>query len=365
MAARQAAELWLCHRPFGDESDAVRMVNEARVAIVRDTAERALTAGVGAVRVFSTTAIAGLEVERTTPDQTIGDIVSAAASDTDGPVCYAGSGMPALTSDDWARVLATLETGKAVSNRMFSCDWIGVPHGRILEIVQGEQLDNRFALLVRDDGSVPVDQFERSARSLLDLDTPTDLAVLAVCAEFGSLQIGSSLAAVLETWKPLLAPTLARVVDVFEIMTMRQAELMIAGRVSGADWAAVDRDTSCRVRVLSEERGLRARGERARSLLATAYQSLGCEQFVSLLLEMSDSMIWDTRPFFSHLGWNPSYSERFWADLGRWDEIADGPLRELIAALSPHRVLTGGHSLVAGGLLAAIDEAWSRRELSG
>lgn len=359
------SEFWLCYRPFSDDSDAVRMVDEARAAVVCDTATLALEAGFRRVRVFSTVELDGVTVEPTHPNRAIGDIVAEAASNAEAAVCYAGSGMPAMSRDDWAGVLAILQNGRAVSNRMFSCDWLGVPSGRMLSSIEGEEVDNRFALRIRDENTVEVEQFERSARSLLDLDTPTDLTVLAACAKVGSLQIGSYLAAVLEEWAGLLLPAERGVEEVFDVMTKRDAELMIAGRISGSDWAVVDRDTSCRVRVLSEERGLRMRETQGRSMLAALYESCGAENFMTMLSEMSDSMIWDTRPFFSHLDWNLSRSDRFWADLGRWDAISHEPLKELVQGIGPHQVLTGGHSLVAGGMLAGIDQAWTRRELSG
>ena len=365
MAPKREAEFWLCYRPFGDDSDVVRMIDEARVAVVRDTAGRARQAGFPRVRVFSTIAIDGLTVERTRSEESIGNIIAEAASGMDAPVCYAGGGMPAMSIDDWSLVLASLESERAVSNRMFSCDWVGVPSARMLSVAQGERVDNRFARRLRDDGSLDVVQFERSARSLLDLDTPADLAVLAACAEVGSLELGAELKAVIERCREMLAPAVVRAVDALAVMTRRDAELLISGRVSGSDWSVVDRDTSCRVRVLSEERGLRTRRVPARSLLASLYQFAGPEQFVSRLSVVSDSMLWDTRPFLSHLGWSPDRSDRFWSDLGRGDAIAHARLQELVDRLAPHRVLLGGHSLVAGGMLAGTDQAWTRRELSG
>ncbi|MDE2966262.1 MAG: hypothetical protein OXS30_02070 [Chloroflexota bacterium] len=341
------------------------MVDEARAAVVRDTASRARQAGFHRVRVFSTVEIDGLPVERTRPDEPVGSIVSRAAAGLETPVCYAGSGMPAMSSQDWSQVITLLEDGRAVSNRMFSCDWVGVPSARMLAVAEKEEVDNRFARRLRDESAVEVLLFERSPRVLFDLDTPADLAVLAACSEVGSLQIGTELRLVIGQWWDLLGPAVDRAAEAFEVMTRHEAELMISGRVSGSDWSVVDRDTSCRVRVLSEERGLRTRGVPARSLLASLYEYAGTEGFVTRLSAVCDSMLWDTRPFFLHLGWNPTRSDRFWSDMGRWDEIADARLRDLVRGLAPHRALMGGHSLVAGGMLAGIDQAWTRRELSG
>ena len=362
MSARRASEFWLCYRPFGEHCDAVRMVDEARAAVVGDTADAARSAGFDGVRVFSTVALEGVSTERTRSDVLIGDLVAAAASEVDGPFCYAGSGMPAMTAEDWSVVLDSLGRGEAVSNRMFSCDWVGVPTGRLLAIAEGEAVDNRFALRLRDECSVGVGQFERSARSLLDVDTPADLAVLAACAEVKSVEIGRHLSGVLDAWSDALAPAVARAVEVFDAMTRHEAVLFLTGRISGSEWAVVDRDTSCRVRVLSEERGLRTRDTGARSLLGALYESVGEAQFISSLAEVSDAMIWDTRPFVSHLGWPVSRADRFQADLGRSEEIGHSQLRGLTSALVGRPVLMGGHSLVSGGMLAGIDEAWSRLE---
>ena len=134
MASLKHSEFWLCYRPFGDDCDAVRMVDEARAAVARDTASRALEAGFQRVRVFSTVELNGLTVERTRPGQLVGDIIAAAARDTPGAVCYAGSGMPAMSIRDWFQVRATIESGQVVANRMFSCDWVAVPSARTLSV---------------------------------------------------------------------------------------------------------------------------------------------------------------------------------------------------------------------------------------
>ena len=366
MSAR--SEFWLCYRPFEEDDLPVQLVNRARAAIVVDTAERAQAAGFDRVRVFSNVDFDGfddagdLEVERTQSGQLIGSVVSAAARSVSGPVCYAGSGMAAMTVEDWSAVLETIGTGVATANRMFSCDWIGVPDGRLLEVVAPERVDNRFAQLVRD--RCEVESFPRSARSLMDVDTPADLVVLKTAERVGSMDLGPAIRAELAGQREL-DEQVRNAVRVFETMTRRTQELMVCGRVSGSDWAVLDRDTSCRVRVLSEERGLRTRGGRARSMIGELFERTGSEPFGLLLESMADAVIWDTRPLFSHLGWDVSRYDRFAADLGRWELIEHEELQRLVWELVDKRVLMGGHSLVSGGMLAGIDAAWTHRELSG
>ena len=136
MTSNQAAEFWLCYRPFGDDSDVVRMVDAARMAVVRDTAARASDAGFSRIRLFSTVDVDGLPVERTRSTEAVGNIVAQAASRVEAPVCYAGSGMPAMSADDWSQVLASVEDGRAVANRMFSSDWVGVPSAQMLTVAR-------------------------------------------------------------------------------------------------------------------------------------------------------------------------------------------------------------------------------------
>ena len=120
--------------------------------------------------------------------------------------------------------------------------------------------------------------------------------------------------------------------------------------------------------MISEERGLRARPDgQARSLLGFHLHAVGPEELVASLEELGDAVFFDTRPLFAHLGWDPSRADRFWSDVGAWEEIARPELRAFTRAVAKSRVpiVLGGHSLVSGGLLAAIDLAWSRWESSG
>lgn len=368
MALERDSEFWLTYKPLGGGYLPEVLVDQARAAILADTANRARAAGFARVRVFSAVDIEGVEVERTQPRRLVGSIVAAAGGEVPGPVCYAGSGMPAMTIEDWSEVLKTIESGAATANRLFSCDWVGVPDGRMFRSVDRERVDNRFAQLVRDRNDVDVRSFARSARSLLDVDTPADLVVLKTAARAGSLEMGPATMRELASQREL-DEQVRVAIKVFETFTQRGKELFVCGRVSGSDWAVVDRDTSCRVRVLSEERGLRTKGRPARSLLAELYERVGIQQFVSFVGGLGDAMIWDIRPFLSHLGWDGSQRERFNADMGMWMNLEHEGLRELILNLYDSQVLIGGHSLVSGGLLAGIDAAWSRlesgRELSG
>ena len=108
---------------------------------------------------------------------------------------------------------------------------------------------------------------------------------------------------------------------------------------------------------------MRAEGRedgRARSLLAYHLQQVGAERFFSEMAEMADAAFIYTRVIFAHMSLRPTRADRFLSDLWEYAEIADPFLREFTEATMKSRipVLLGGHSLVAGGLMALTEVAW-------
>ena len=101
-------------------------------------------------------------------------------------------------------------------------------------------------------------------------------------------------------------------------------------------------------------------GRRARCWLTTCSR-WAAERFFAELAEMADAAFIDTRVIFAHMSRSPSRADRFLSDLGRYEEIDDPFLREFTEAAMKARipVLLGGHSLVAGGLMALTELAWA------
>ena len=309
----------------------------------------------------------GLEIVETDPALQVGDVVGRAASERDaGPVLYAGSGMPAMTERDWREVRETA-VDAPVANSLFSADFVVVPDAPMLRIARGAAVDNGFALRLRDECGTEPRIVERSARSLLDIDTPTDLAVLSFAARWGGLPIGSGVRSALDDAASALEPLIERVAAAFAVLTERERQFLAIGRVGSGVWSALDRDTACRIRVIAEERGLRERasgGSRARSLLGLHAEAVGPAALAEALAEVADAVAFDTRPTLAHLGWAASRADRFASDAGNVAAIGHPLLREFSEAAlrSPAPIVLGGHSLVSGGLLAGIDAAWGREE---
>ena len=467
------AAFWLCLRPQPAATDAERIVEAARIASLLDTAQRARNAGFNPIVVhttaphlFSDAPDPNLIVRRTNENAPIGAVIAAAARSAAGPVCYAGAGMPAMTAAHWRSIREQIEAGQTVANSLHSADFLGVPHASALTNLADETVDNSFALRLRDESGLEITPLERSAATLLDLDTPADLALLSLAQETATLEIGPRLSADLAQSEAPLSSARERLSAALDTLTEREQQLMVIGRVGAYVWSALDRDTAARIRIISEERGLRARaatqghaspahttsderrthnranlGERGpraraapedpglpthttskdpdlrtniiseerglraraaaqdhglptrttsekrrqptraasedpgfrdraasptppRSLLGLHADAVGPSALIDSLAELADAVIFDTRPLFAHLNWAANRADRFAADLGQPDAIADPQLRQFAKATltAPIPIAQGGHSLVSGGLLAAIDIAWTRRE---
>lgn len=365
---------WFCLRPQPAPTDAERIVEQARLACLLDTAQRARDAGFNhiivhttAPHLFNDASDLNLIVHRTNEDAPIGAIIAAAARSATGPVCYAGAGMPAMTADHWRSIRTQIEAGQTVANNLYSADFLAVPDVSALTDLADETVDNSFALRLRDESGLGITPLERTAPTLLDLDTPADLALLSLARQTAALEIGPRLAAALAQSEATLAPARQRLAAALDTLTEREQQLMVIGRVGAYVWSALDRDTAARIRVISEERGLRARTAAPtppRSLLGLHAAAVGPSALINSLAELADAVIFDTRPLFAHLNWATSRADRFAADLGQPDAIAHSQLRQFTQAAlaAPIPIAQGGHSLVSGGLLAAINIAWTRRE---
>jgi hypothetical protein len=283
------------------------------------------------------------------------------------PVYVGAGGVPLMRGSDLAAVARRLqESGRVViSNNYFSADLVAFTPGAAVGAIEPPAGDNLLPRLLHDQAGLASETLPRSSATQFNIDSPADLAVLKVAGGAG--------------------PNLTRFLETFdcEVDTYRrlmrclvdpQAEVLLAGRVGSQVWPYLESETACRLRVYSEERGMRAAGRdasgAARSLLAFHLREVGCARFFGELAEMADAVCFDTRPLLAHLALDASRADRFWSDLGCPERIAEPFLREFTAAArdAPVPVLLGGHSLVAGGLMLLNEAAWreeDRRLLEG
>ena len=265
---------------------------------------------------------------------------------------YWGRGTGALASPAglrlWSERALALEQG-VLANNLYSTDILALHPAAALQRIALPPRDNGLALaLCRQAGLTP-QALEPTLPWLFDIDTPVDLAILALLGP-PSPRLAAWLGA--QEWD------LSRLQAVLRVLGDPFSQLLVAGRVGSHAWSALERQAACKVRVYSEERGLAAEGREeqgpARSLLGMLLEDRGPGGLMTALAELAQAALLDSRVLLAQRGHAVSRQDRVWSDLGVASAIADPWLRELTAAVAGARmpVVLGGHSLMSGGLLA-------------
>jgi len=278
------------------------------------------------------------------------------------PAVMGSGSVPLLGIEEFALIVEQLEARdeRFVTNNFFSSDLTAWTPGDAIERIGAFARDNVLPRRLRDEAGLAPVILPRTTATQFDLDTPSDLAVLALTEglqpELAAAAREAGIAA--ERYRELMP-----------LLCDRLAQVVVAGRVGSQTWQYLERETACRVRMYSEERGLATAppGYQAHSVLGFLLEEVGVERFFERMALLGDALVLDTRVIEAHMGIAPSREDRFQSDLFNYEGIEDGFLRRLTeaAAKAPKPVLLGGHSLVAGGLMALNDQAWlenDRRE---
>lgn len=279
--------------------------------------------------------------------------------------CGAGSA-PLLTAVDWRALAEALDGAhgsRCVANNRFSADLYALaPASALARLDPPPVTDNAVPRRLWDQHGIELIELPRTVVTQFNLDTPNDLAALALSGRGGP----RLLAALRASQARLDTSRLERAAGCF---TERTVEVLVAGRVSSVTWNYLERESACRIRVLAEERGMQSAGTdadgTARSILGTLIAESGPERvFATLLPEWCDAAFIDIRPALVHLGIRPSRADRFAADAGLPEAIEDVRLRAIVQAAlaSPVPVVLGGHSLVGGVLQLVNQWAWDAKD---
>ena len=354
-----------------EASEPERMVSLARHAITLDLVDRALTVPALRPIVVATNSatlageLAGrpVIVDHDNPGEPfhfgrrLNELIARYRLDR---CFYIGGGAgPLLSATDMADVTSRLATADRllITNNFYSSDLAAFAPTTALTAYPPPENDNELAWLLGERAGLPIHELVRSGATQFDVDTPADLLTLAAHPGAGPHTRACLARLALDT----------RAVDAaLPLMLDRDAEILVAGRVSSTTWSYLERETACRTRVLSEERGMRASGRQARgqarSVLGYYLDAVGLERFFDSLATLGQAIFLDNRVILVHRGLWPTAADRFYSDLQRPDQIGDPFLRELTAAAlaAPVPVIMGGHSLVAGGMYALVEAAWAR-----
>lgn len=348
------------------DSPAERAVDDARFAAALDAVETALEGGAGrAILVTDQLDLAadvpGAEVDASAEPYHFGRRLAAVVRRHQlDSVIYAGAGsVPLFSAGDFREVVSGLERGVVVTNNSFSSDLAAFPvNEQALTAVGRTERDNALARAFNEAG-LRVDELPRTVATQMDIDSPSDLRVLALTGE-GGPRLREHVAGL------ALDPALYE--RTLTLFTDRASQIVVAGRVGSHSWAYLERETACRVRLFAEERGMEADGRAekgaARSLLGFFLDLVGLDRFFETLAELGDAAFIDTRVLLAHKRIAASREDRFLSDRGSSDAISEPFLRDFTRAAleAPIPVLLGGHSLMSGGLMALNEHAWALSE---
>ena len=184
-----------------------------------------------------------------------------------------------------------------------------------------------------------------------DVDTPADLMILTFQERCGPRTSAALRALELDVSKFHRAAA---------IMLGHRTEVGLIGRVGAPIVKFINSNFRCRLRVMSEERGMKAleRDEpgKVASFVGRLIDDIGPDRFFEYLADTLDLAFFDTRVLFAHWQGRVSVADRYHSDLGQWRKIQHPQVRDLTRAAeeSDALVILGGHSLVYGGLWAFL-----------
>ncbi|MBE3577040.1 MAG: hypothetical protein IMX00_05050 [Limnochordales bacterium] len=274
-------------------------------------------------------------------------------------VIYCGGGAcPLVTEEELYEIGRRLKEEKhlVLTNNPFSADLVAFSPGDAIGQIELPEADNPLPMLLHHQAGLRLVQLPRTLGINFDIDTPTDLMVLAVHPGAG-----------VRTREALsrLPLELSRFEKAKELLLNREAQALVYGRVGAPLFGYLDEKTRCRLRLISEERGMKSSGRDERgevvSLLGLLWQNTSPQRFFSALADLADVAFLDTRVLFAHLFGRVKRSDRFYSDLGQPEKIEDPRVRLFTEAAleAPIPVILGGHSLVTGGLWALLDAAYA------
>ena len=282
----------------------------------------------------------------------------------EGLIVLGSGAVPLLRAADSLRLVQTAMSGgrQALTNNRYSSDICAVSDARALLDLPPLPSDNALPRWLEERAGFSVADLAGRRRLAIDLDTPLDLAVLALTrsAPRGLTQLAAE--------HGIAVPRLDELRD---LAADPRRELLVFGRSGSGTLRWLERNVRCRVRFLAEERGLRASSPLAtggetrssqiprlpRATLGRLLDARGPEALATTVAELADGAILDTRVLMAdRLGadedaW-PSPEDRFACDLLHAERVDDPWLRAITQAAgdAPIPILLGAHTLVGPGI---------------
>lgn len=276
-------------------------------------------------------------------------------SGADSVLYVSGAALPLITHAEIGWILQALNQPApcVVVNNLQSVDLVAWNPAHHIERIEPPENDNFLGWLLRETGMERI-LIPNSASIHFDLDTPTDFLTLMLSGQ-GGPRTQAALKAL-----PWASERLATAAD---LLAGELPEVGLIGRVGTPVVDHINKNLRVRLRLFSEERGMKALGREEEgkvvSLVADMLDALGPDRFFRHVEQVCDALFFDTRVLFANRGRRVSEWDRFHSDLGQVDAIQDPFVRAFTEAALGCRipVVLGGHSSVSGGLWLLADRA--------
>ncbi len=260
-----------------------------------------------------------------------------------------GAGCPLISCEEIAHVCRTLRERErfVYTNNTQSADIVAFTVPMELDRAELPAMDNALATTLRDTFALEMELMPYSPGLLFDLDTPADALVLKA-GPYG----GPRTRAVLDS----LDWDCARLNRAKKALSGYYQDVALVGRIGAPVIERLNSALKVRLRVFSEERGMKALGRLAAgevvSLIGFLVERVGPADFFTYLARVALAAFIDSRVLMAHHRHDFPDRDRFLSDLGRWQEIGHPWLQEFTreAVRCSIPVILGGHSLVAGSL---------------
>jgi hypothetical protein len=274
-----------------------------------------------------------------------------------------GAAAPLISPDEFSQIALALKRSRntVIMNNVQSADLVAFTPARAIDEIELPDNDNSLGNLLRGIGMSRM-LVPNSGRVNFDIDTPTDILILGLHPDCGA-HVSRAIASL--DWPR------DKLNEAIEILRDDSREIAVIGRVGPSVIQYINANMVHRMRVFSEERGMKALGREERgevvSLLGFMMEELGPCKFFEYLSSVCDLAFIDTRVIFAHLQKQVSDWDRFQSDLGRFQLIENQWVKEFTRSAweSPIPVILGGHSLVAAGLWILAEMVAKEKDESG
>lgn len=268
---------------------------------------------------------------------------------------FSGAGCPLIREEEVSEICRRLlsSTRLLYANNIQSADLVAFTVTGDLFRVDLPAMDNALATALRDQLGLELQLMPFSRGLLFDLDTPADGLVLGD-SPFAGPRTRACLSGL--NWD------YSRLRRAKEVLKGYYQEVVLIGRVGAPVIERLNSSLKIRLRVFSEERGMKALGRvqagQVVSLMGYLIDQAGLPEFFGYLSRVAGAAFIDTRVLMAHYRYNFSDRERFLSDLGIFEEIDHPWLKSFTreAICCPIPVMLGGHSLVSGSLWTIAEE---------